>query len=196
MKFTDHQKRGGASLATAMVALIWTAAAHSEVYRCTMNGTVTYSDAPCPTSGTTSRQSPSRTVPPSNSVAIPTAPAPTGFYGSWSGQAQYQATARGQPLEAAHAVVNLVLTISPDGKVTGESSANDCRALGIASPETPQTLKLDVSLTGCLYAGFNRRYTGTFGRPPDKDYATFSLLSYGNRPGESVMYDIKATMRR
>jgi hypothetical protein len=115
----------------------------------------------------------------------------------WTGQAQYQATARRQPIEAAHAVVTLTMIVAADGKLTGESTDNGCRALGLASPQTPQTLKLGVTLTGCKYAGFNRRYTGTFGLPPGKGYATVSLLAYDTRPGTpSAMYDITATMRR
>jgi hypothetical protein len=58
-------------------------------------------------------------------------------------------------------------------------------------------MKLDVSLSGCNYAGFNRRYTGTLGLPPGKGYATLGLVAYDVRPGTpSAMYDIKATMRR
>jgi hypothetical protein len=195
MTFTVHGIRGAASLAAAVVGVLWTAAAHSEVYRCTMNGKVTYSDTPC--AGNTTR---GQGTPPDTTVQRPRFPAqPTAgdFYGGWTGQAQYQATARGQSLDAAHAVVNLTLVIAPDGKVTGGSKDNGCRTLGIASPQSSQTLKLDISLTGCQYAGYNRRYTGTFGLPPGKDYATFSLLAYDARPGTpAAMYEIKATMRR
>jgi hypothetical protein len=198
MKFTDHQKRGGASLATAMVALIWTAAAHSQVYRCTTNGKVTYSDTQCAVNTKRGPATPpDTTVQQSTGVPVPAKTTAASFYGGWTGQAQYQATTKGQSVDAAHAVVNLALVIAPDGKLSGDSKDNGCHALGIASPQSSQTLKLDVSLTGCQYAGYNRRYTGTFGLPPGKDYATVSLLAYDVRPGTpSAMYDIKATMQR
>lgn len=174
----------------AVVALACCGAAHSQqVYRCTVNGNVTFTDSPCnvrPEVGFT----------PSKPVTVSKEPASANLYGEWSGQAQYQATVQGQSVEAAHAVIDLVIIIDPDGKVTGESSANGCRALGIASPQSSQTLKLDVSLSECAYPGYNRRYVGTFGLPPGKDYATVSLLAYDTRPGATSAYDIKATMRR
>jgi hypothetical protein len=186
------------AIGAVLAALPFVAPAHAEVYRCTKNDKVTYSDTPC--AGTVQAGKPVQpqtTVPPSTPMATSTAPAPTGFYGAWTGQAQYQATAQGKSMEASHAVVSLILNIAVDGKVTGESKDNGCRALGLASPQTPQTLKLDVSLTGCKYAGYSRRYTGTFGLPPGKGFATISLLAYDTRSGApSVMYDIAATMRR
>src|SRR5689334_1883253 len=105
-----------------MIALVWAAAGHCEVYRCTTNGTVTYSDMPCTGSGSTGSTQPSRIgaeVPLSNPVAVPTKPAPPNFYGGWSGQAQYQATIKSRPVDEAHAVVDLVFTIDPKGKLTG-----------------------------------------------------------------------------
>jgi len=90
-----------------------------------------------------------------------------------------------------------MLNMTADGKVTGDSAAIGCRVLGLALPFTPQSLKLDVSLTGCQFAGYNRRYTGTFGLPPGKDYSTVSLVAHDVRQGTpAVMYDIKANMRR
>jgi hypothetical protein len=180
----------------AGIIAVLAAPVRAEVYRCTVNGTVTYSDTPCASAAQAGKPAQSEAP-----VALPSpittpAGAPANFYGVWTGQAQYQATARSQPIEAAHAVVTLTMVVAADGKLTGESTDNGCRALGLASPQTPQTLKLDVTLTGCRYAGFNRRYTGTFGLPPDKGYATVSLLAYDTRPGTpAVMYDITATMR-
>jgi hypothetical protein len=183
-------------LSTATVAVVLAAPLRAEVYRCTVDGTVTYSDAPCAAAQAGKPAKGQVTVPLPKEVATP-AGAPTNFYGLWTGQAQYQATAQSQPIDAAHAVVTLTLIIAADGKLTGESTDNGCRALGLASPQTPQTLKLDVTLTGCRYAGFNRRYTGTFGLPPGKGYATVSMVAYDMRPGTpSVMYDIAATLRR
>ena len=115
----------------------------------------------------------------------------------WTGEAQYQATVKGQPVDAAHAVVDFVMTVDPNGKLLGTSKTNGCQALGIASPSNPQMLTLDVTLSGCTYPGYNRRYTGTLALPPGQSYARFHLLAYESRPGiPSAMYDITATMRR
>jgi hypothetical protein len=181
----------------AGIVLASTGEAHAaQVHRCVTNGKVTYSDVPCPNANPAPGQATTSggTLP--QSTATTTAPKPDSFYGSWTGQAQYQATAKGQPLEAAHAVVSLILTIAPDGKVTGESKGNGCRALGVAAPSNPQMMNLDVSLSRCNYAGFNRRYTGTLGLPPGQGYTRLGLVSYDTRAGASVMYDVKATMRR
>jgi hypothetical protein len=180
----------------AIIAVVVAAPVRAEVYRCTVDGTVTYSDEPCGGARTGKSAQGQATVPLPSPVTTP-AGAPANFYGQWTGQAQYQATARSQPIETAHAVVTLTLIVGADGKLTGESTDNGCRALGLASPQTLETLKLDVTLTGCRYAGFNRRYTGTFALPPEKGYATVSLLAYDTRPETpSVVYDITATMRR
>ena len=179
-----------------IVAVVIAPPVRAEVYRCTVDGTVTYSDEPCAGAHAGKPAQGQATVPLPNPVTTPVG-TPANFYGEWTGQAQYQATARSQPIEAAHAVVSLTLIVAADGKLTGESMDNGCRVLGLAAPQTSQTLKLDVTLTGCRYAGFNRRYTGTFGLPPRKGYATVSLLAYDTRPGTpSVMYDVTATMRR
>jgi len=171
----------------------------AEVYRCMSGGSVTYTDTPCPKEKATPEQarSPDRRVPTSNSV--PTSPAPTfaGFYGEWHGQAQYQATVKGQPVESAHAVVDLIVTVGAKGKITGESDGNGCRALGVASPSNSQMMALDVSLSGCSYAGYSRRYSGTLALPPDQGFVRLSLVAYESRPGQpAAMYDVKATMRR
>ena len=148
--------------------------------RCTTNGNVTYRDAPCdrPSVPPVLQQAPPQT-------AVPTVPAAgkPDFYGGWSGQAQYQAKINSRPIDEAHAVVDLVLIINPKGKLTGASRENDCNALGFATPGLGPTLNLDVTLTGCRYSGFNRRFTGTFGLPPGREYAKVSLLAYEARPG-------------
>jgi hypothetical protein len=186
--------RGVVSLTATVAALVYVGSAHSAVYRCTTNGTVTYRDTPCdrPSAPPLLQQAPPQT-------AVPPVPA-TGkpdFYGGWSGQAQYQASINSRPVDEAHAVVDLVLIIDPKGKLTGASQANGCRILGLASPQSSQTMKLDVTFSGCRYPGFNRRFTGTFGLPPGKSFSTVSLVAYDVRPGApSSMYDITATMRR
>ena len=182
------------SVVVAAASFCCTVAAHAEVYRCTANGNVTYRDTPCdrPSVPPLLQQAPPQ-------PAVPLAPVAgkPDFYGGWSGQAQYQATINSRPVDEAHAVVDLVLIIDPKGKLTGASQANGCRILGLASPESSQTMKLDVTFSGCRYPGFNRRFTGTLGLPPGKSFSTVSLVAYGVRPGApSSMYDITATMRR
>lgn len=100
-------------------------------------------------------------------------------------------------VDEAHPVIDVGFTIDPKGKLTGASRENGCSALGFASPGFGPTLNLDVTLSGCRYAGFNRRFTGTFGLPPGRDYGTVSLLAYEARPGvPAAMYEFKATVRR
>jgi hypothetical protein len=103
----------------------------------------------------------------------------------------------GRTVDEAHAVVDLTITIDPKGKLVGESRANGCRALGVAAPGIGPILNLDVTFSGCRYAGFNRRLSGTFALPPGRDYASMQLLAMEVRPGvPSATYDVKATMRR
>ena len=185
-----------ASIAAAVTALAYMAPtlAQQQVFRCTTNGNVTYRDTPCdrPSAPPLLQQAPPETAAPT----VPAAGKPD-FYGGWSGQAQYQATINSRPVDEAHAVVDLVLIIDPKGKVTGASRENGCNTLGFATPGLGPTLNLDVTLTGCRHSGFNRRFTGTFGLPQGRDYATVSLLAYESRSGApSGMYEIKATMRR
>ena len=51
---------------------------------------------------------------------------------------------KGESDSAADAVINLVLTVEPGGKVTGESPENGRRMLGIPTP--PYIIALDVTL--------------------------------------------------
>src|SRR5690348_10399323 len=93
------------------LALIFAISTQAEVYRCTSGGKVTYADTPCAKDKPTHEQSerPDARVPTTNSVAKSTVPAPADFYGEWHGQAQYQATVKSVPIEAAHAVVDLMV---------------------------------------------------------------------------------------
>lgn len=82
-------------------------------------------------------------------------------YGEWRGQTQYQAFIGTTSDPAAHIVTGLTVVIDAQGKVVGISTENGCRLLGIAAPGiTPTILNLDVTLTGCKYAGLNRTYKG------------------------------------
>ena len=80
----------------------------------------------------------------------------------------------------------------------GASAANGCRALGLASPSGPKTVvNLDVTLSGCAYAGYNRRYSGNLFLYPKDSYASLRLRSLiSNTGNKSVSYDIRATLKR
>src|SRR5690348_16401525 len=94
-------------------------------------------------------------------------------YGAWRGQAQYQVSVQSVPDPAAHAVSPLVIEIDTAGKLKGSSPENGCQLLGIARPSpVPTLLNLDVTISGCRYAGLNRRYSGTFGLYTQRKYAS------------------------
>lgn len=119
-------------------------------------------------------------------------------YGEWRGQAQFHARI-GENLDPkGHAVTELSIAIDPEGKLVGASAANGCRALGIAAPSGPKTvMNLDVTLSGCAYAGFNRRYSGNLFLYPKERYASLRLRSLvvSNGP-KAVSFDIRATLKR
>ncbi len=119
-------------------------------------------------------------------------------YGAWRGQTQYQARVGNVMEQAAHAVVPLVLEIESGGRLRGVSSDNGCKLLGVASPGfSPTMLQLDVTLSGCQYARYNRRYTGTLTVNMPGKHAAFNLRSSEVALGvHPFTADIKATMRR
>jgi hypothetical protein len=119
-------------------------------------------------------------------------------YGEWRGQAQYQAIVRSVSDPAAHAVIDLVVDIDPRGKVTGISAENGCRMLGIARPGiAPYILTLNITLTSCAYARFNRIYNGQISVSSTKKYATFTLQALDVTPGTGGgTFNIEATLRR
>jgi hypothetical protein len=98
---------------------------------------------------------------------------------------------------AGHAVTNLTIDISPQGKVVGMSTENGCRLLGLAAPGiTPTIVKLNVTLTGCAYPGYNRSYKGHLSAFSKEHYAKFSLQAIDVSSGKAGTYNIMATMRR
>lgn len=123
---------------------------------------------------------------------------PFDLNGQWGGQGQYQATVNSHIETAAHAVPNLSIFIAPQGKVSGSSPENGCRLLGIAAPGvTPSILKLDVTFSGCHYAAFNRRFTGTIVYNTKERYGALSLQSISVGLGrDTASFDIRATLRR
>jgi hypothetical protein len=158
--------------------------AASPIYRCTENGQPVLTDKPC-----TSASGP--TV----SIGAPSLPA----VGDWSGQTQFQAAQNGQQIEGGQSVVPLRLTFSADGKVSGSSTDNGCKLLGLWSPGvTPRLFMLDITLSECRYSGSNRRYSGTLTTGNLDNSAQFSLQVYAVPiPGQPLRrYDVSATLRR
>ena len=185
---------------TVFVALLLTVSAHGQaIYRCEVNGKTTFSDTPCegsargkgPTAGKSASSSPeSEATSASAGYATP--------HGSWRGQAQYQAKVAMQLVQDAHAVVPIHFVIDTDGKVTGGSLENGCRLLGIASPGVLKTmLNLDVTLSQCRYAEFNRRYSGFISIYAKDKTAQLKLNAHVVRAGiPPRLFDVKGTLRR
>ncbi|MGA7950999.1 MAG: DUF4124 domain-containing protein [Thiobacillaceae bacterium] len=181
------------------------AQADQQFYRCVKNGKTTYTDKPCdaPTlpgmeapGASRSRRSGGQTGKPANSIELDyTTP-----YGIWRGQAQYQATVKGQTVSEAHVVVPLVIQVEKEGRVRGASPENGCRMLGVAAPYvTPNLLTLDVTLSDCRYPALNRRYSGTLALYRSSNSVQFYLHSFNiglAAVGDTAHFDIKATMRR
>lgn len=118
-------------------------------------------------------------------------------YGEWRGQTEYQAFIRTISDPAAHIVTNLTINIEAGGKVVGTSTENGCRMLGLAAPgSVPTLVTLNVTLTGCTYAGFNRTYSGLLSVFSKERYAKFSLQAIDTSSGKAGTYNINATMRR
>lgn len=118
-------------------------------------------------------------------------------YGEWRGQTQYQAFVKGVSDPTAHSVINLTISLDPAGKVVGTSTDNSCRFLGLATPGVTLTLvTLNVTLTNCTYAGYNRTYMGLLSVFSKERYAKFSLQAVDVTPGRGGTFNITSTMRR
>jgi hypothetical protein len=173
------------------------ASATTPIFHCKQNGQTVLTDKPC--DGTTTATSSGTTpVPPSGVVSNQVSGSPS-VLGDWRGQTQFQGAQNGQLIEEAHTVVPLVLTFTVDGKVSGISPDNGCTLLGLWAPGmTPRLFPLDVTLKGCRYAGFNRRYSGNLIATFTENSAQFSLQAYTVPiPGQPVSrYDVGATLRR
>jgi hypothetical protein len=181
--------------------------AHADepFYRCVVNGKTIYTDKPCDvltrpsmeeSSASTSSKASDQAGKPAQSIELDY----TKPYGIWRGQAQYQASEKGQLMHDAHAVMPLVLQVEKQGRVRGTSPENGCKMLGVAAPYvTPNILMLDVTLSGCRYPAFNRRYSGTLALYQSNNSVQFSLHSINVESafiGKVGYLEIKATMRR
>lgn len=199
MRLVEHFSFPCLSLAVLGFLLPSVSLAGATVYRCTEGGRTVFSDSPCP--GAAGASTGGVPNPTSNSER-PALVVGGGDYstlnGDWRGQTQYQASANGQRVEAAHSVVPLVLSIGAAGKVTGISSSNGCKYLGVASPGlTPTMINLDVSLSGCSFTAVNRRFSGslTLYKATQSDH--LSLKAYSSPLVAPVaLYDISATLRQ
>lgn len=180
-----------------LVVLASRASAASPIYRCTKDGQTVLSDRPCE-GNTPAPVSEVGAAVPSGAVGNQGSAAPS-LVGEWRGQTQYEASESGQQIGESHTVVPLVLTFSADGKLSGTTPDNGCQWLGVWSVgSTPRSFSLDVSLSGCRYAGFNRRFSGNLIATFPEQSAQLTLQAFdvfhaGQTPR---MYDIKATLRR
>ena len=163
-------------------------------YRCVENGKTIFSDRPCAAEAVP-------TVPTGNHPKV-VGDAGNAAYstpnGDWRGQVQFQVPQMSQPVAEAHAVIQAVLAIDPQGKVTGSSPENGCKFVGIAGPGmAPTILNIDVTLSRCRYPGFNRRLHGSLSLYPAQKYAQLWIYAHPVellRPGRS--FEIKGTLRR
>lgn len=124
---------------------------------------------------------------------------PPGLAVLWKGQAQYQATVDNKLDPSGHAVSGLSLSISPDGKVVGNSPENGCSLLGIATLTPSQSrVDLDVTMSGCRYSGYNMRWSGSItvlGKGPDGSVAQMNLTTGLMGVGRwRAWFDLKATL--
>jgi hypothetical protein len=171
--------------------------AATTVFRCVKDGQTVLTDKPCDPAPSAS--SSTGTSSGGESKSVQTITALQTLVGDWRGQTQYQGTENGQMIREAHSVVPLYLSFSADGKVSGSSPDNACTVLGIWSPGvTSWIFNLDVSMKGCQFSRFNRRFSGTLIASFPQQSAQLSLQSHEfSVLGEPARaYDVKATLRR
>lgn len=163
-------------------------------YRCVENGKITFTDKPCV--GDAVPSAPTGNAP--KVIGDPGNAAYSTLDGDWRGQVQFQASMQGRPVPEAHAVIPTVLSIDRRGKVTGSSSENGCKVMGLATPGMMPTVRgLDITLSGCKYQDFNRRLSGTLSLYPAQKQAQLWVYAFPVdllRPGRT--FDIKGTLRR
>ena len=117
--------------------------------------------------------------------------------GDWRGQAEYLAKVNAVADPAAHAVVELTVRIDAGGKISGFSSENGCRLLGVVQTGvTPQNFRVQATLSQCRAASLNGRYMGPVSVKPQAGTLAISLqmVEPGARPSRSGA--VTATMVR
>jgi hypothetical protein len=178
------------------IGLTGSAQAAKTIYRCTKDGQIILTDKPCD-GATSSDTSGSSAAPQSSATTISSSSNPSPTDG-WHGQMQYQGQqSGGQMLEEAHSVAPVSLNFTADGKVSGASTENGCKWLGVWS-QGGRIVSVDMSPTGCQYAGLDRRFTGTFllGIPDSSGEVMLQAFTIPF-PGQAARgYDIKGTLRR
>lgn len=197
-RFPNARSRGAAILFSGLVlGVIWASPAKAEqsFYRCVVNGKTTYTDKPCDAPVLPGRGPTGQDAQPEKTIALDyTTP-----YGAWRGDAQYQGTVKGQPVQQTHAVVPLV-KVEKQGKVRGASPDNGCKLLGVAAPMSANLLTLDVTLSDCGLPALNRRYSGTLALYKTTNSVQLSLQSFNHGLASTTKgparFDIKATMKR
>jgi hypothetical protein len=164
--------------------------AGTPIYKCVANGQTTLTDRPCPGDKVTPESNQPPTVVPSSKDPSPV--------GKWSGQLQFQETANGQVVQAAHSVALTNAEFTSDGKVTGSSHENGCRLLGVWSQSLQVLISLDLTLSDCAVPTLNRRYRGmlTLARPDSS--GRIDLQSIPGMFSDEVgkYFDIKGTLHR
>lgn len=99
--------------------------------------------------------------------------------------------------ETAKAYVEIYMTIDKLGNVTGRTTSNHCQINGLATPWVfPTALDIQINLTGCKHAGFNRRFNGKLLYRPQKRNANMDLsaMTIDSLTGRWSSYDIKANV--
>lgn len=117
--------------------------------------------------------------------------------GDWQGQAEYVAKVNAVADPAAHAVVPLTVRVEAGGKISGVSTENGCRLLGVIKPfSSPQVYQSQVTLSQCRVASLNGRYMGPVTVKPQAGTLEISLqmVEPGARP--SRWGTVTATMVR
>lgn len=158
-------------------------------HRCVENGKTILTDRPC--AGESMPAAPGG----ANSIGSVGSAGYATTNGAWRGQVQFMAKAAGAVINEAHAVVPFVIELDPQGGVTG--TGNNCSIKGIAAPSPTDTITtLDITLSGCAYAGFNRQMTGRLTLYKAQKYVDFSVQSYDMQRRPTGYYEIKGTLRR
>jgi len=181
-------------LATVAIGFI-ASSAHAQ-YRCVEDGRTLLTDRPCASDQGQSKLQPQGK--PNNAVGDLANSAYTTSTGAWRGQAQYQTNIAGAASPEAHAVVQMIIEIDPQGKVVGSSPENGCQLKGLATPGGMATIaNLDVTFSGCTYSGYNRRMSGRLAVSSAQKYAQLNLAAVSVGVGKiAASFDIRATMRR
>lgn len=180
-------------VALLLISLLLPVTVHAQ-YRCVENGKTLYTDKPCADSASPN------TAPLGNApkqLGDATNSAYTSTNGTWRGQVQMMTKLGNAVVSEAHVVSPFVIDLDPHGKVIGAVLEAGCKLKGIAKPGLfPNMAELDVTLSGCHYAGYNRQMTGRVVLYAEKRYVDFSLTMWDVSKRHSGYYEIKGTFRR